>query len=117
MKQFALLFRMDITNPEAQPSKEQMKIYMEQWMTWLKGIAATQQLADGGNHFSQDGVVLKPKDTTIEGPYTSENLSVAGYILIYADSFDDAIIIAKKCPILQGENTSVEIRELASPGT
>ena len=117
MKQFALLFRMDITSPEAQPSKEQMKIYMQQWMDWLNGIAAKQQLADGGNPFSRDGVVLKPEDTSTEGPYTSEKLSLAGYILIYADSFDEAIIIARKCPILRGENTSVEVRELASPGT
>ncbi len=42
--------------------------------------------------------------------------SVAGYIIIFAKDINVAIDIASKCPILNGENTSVEIREIASSG-
>ena len=116
MKEFALLFRMDITTKSAQPSENQMKIYMQQWMEWLNYISGKGQLAHGGNHFSKEGRVLRPKKKMIEKPYISDNLSVAGYLIINAKDLDNATMIAEKCPILNGENTSVEIRELAAAG-
>jgi hypothetical protein len=107
---------MDITTKEALPSPEQMKLYMTQWIEWINDISDKGQLADGGNHFSRSGKVLRPKNVMTDKPYTVNKESVAGYIIILAENIDDAIRIAKKCPILQGEGTSVEIRELATPG-
>jgi hypothetical protein len=49
------------------------------------------------------------------GPYVSGKQSVAGYIIVLSASIEEALEIAKKCPILQGTNTSVEIREPATP--
>ena len=116
MKTYALLFRMDVANNEAQPSKEQMETYMQQWMQWINRIASKGQLVEGGNHFSREGRVLKPGHEVLETPYIANNNSVAGYILILADSLEAATLIAGKCPILNGENTSVEIRETTTPG-
>jgi hypothetical protein len=116
MKEFVLFFRMDITNDEAQPTPEQMKKYMQLWMEWIDFIAGKGQLADGGNHLSREGRVLKPNNQVFQKPYTSENVSVAGYIIIYAKDLNDATSIAKKCPILAGENTSVEVREVGTAG-
>ena len=116
MNEFVLLFRMDIATKEAQPSPEQMKLYMTQWMEWINNISNQGQLADGGNHFSKVGKVLKPKGVIIDTPYIANQESVAGYIIILAKNIDDAIRIAKGCPILQGDRTSVEVREVASPG-
>lgn len=116
MKEFVLIFRMDITSKETQPTKEQMQIYMQQWMQWINEIAEKDQLADGGNHFSRRGRVLKPQNEVFETPYIADNNSVAGYIIIFADDLNEATKIAEKCPILNGQNTSVEIREIAIPG-
>jgi hypothetical protein len=116
MKEFVLLFRMDITNKEAQPTNNQMESYMQQWMSWINEIADNDQLADGGNHFSRQGRVLKPNNEIIEAPHIADNNSVAGYIIILADTLDEGTKIAKKCPILKGQNTSVEIREAATSG-
>lgn len=115
MKEFVLLFRMDITSPEAQPDPEQMKIYMADWMQWINGIAAKHRLAEGGNHFSPTGVVLRPNNVMEEMPYTADKQSVAGYLVVLAKDMNDALLLAKECPILNGENTSVEVRETASP--
>ena len=116
MKEFVLLFRMDILNKEAQPSKKQMDIYMQQWVSWINEIADNERLADGGNHFSRQGRVLKPNNEVVETPYIADNNSIAGYIIVLANNIDEATKIAKKCPILNGQNTSVEIRETATPG-
>jgi hypothetical protein len=116
MKEYAFIFRMDITTREAQPSEEQMKVYMTQWMDWINSISDQGYLADGGNHFSSSaGKVIRPKNVVYDGPYTVNKESVAGYILIHAKNIDDAVAIAKKCPILNGEGTSVEVRETATP--
>ena len=116
MKTFVLLFRMDITDPKKQPSKKQMEQYMRQWMLWINEIEDNGQLANGGNHLSREGRVLKPKGQITHKPYTEDTMSVAGYIILTADSIDEATNIAAKCPILNGDQTSVEIRETALPG-
>lgn len=116
MKEFVLLFRMDITNEEAQPTKKQMETYMQQWLSWINEIAVNDQLADGGNHFSQQGRVLKSNNEVVETPHIADNNSIAGYIIVLAENLDEASKIAKRCPILNGQNTSVEIRETATTG-
>lgn len=116
MREFVLLFRMDITTPLVQPSKAQMAAYMEQWMKWINGIQSQNRLADGGNHFSPQGVVLKSNKEVLETPYIADGISVAGYIIVLAENLGEATKIASECPILDGQNTSVEIRETATPG-
>lgn len=116
MKEFVLLFRMDITNKEAQPTKAQMEIYMQQWMSWIHEITEKDQLADGGNHLSRQGRVLKPGGEVVELPYIADDISIAGYMIVRANHLDEATKVAKNCPILNGDNTSVEIRETAIPG-
>ena len=116
MKEIVVQLRMDLTNEETQPNEKHMESYMQQWMSGLKEIADNDQLAGGGNHFARHGRVLKPNNETIETPYIAENNSVAGYIIIFAENLEEATKIAAKCPILNGQNTSVEIRETATPG-
>ena len=106
---------MDISDA-ARPSAEQMNQYMIQWQAWLESISAQDQLAEGGNHLASNGVVLKPGNVVDKNVYKVNDESVAGYILIWAKDMNDAIRLAKPCPILQGVGTSVEIRQTASPG-
>lgn len=115
MKEFVLLFRMDITNAEAQPTKEQMETYMQQWMRWINEIADKNQLSEGGNHLSRQGRVLKSNNEVVDSPHITDNNSIAGYIIVLANTLEEATKIAEKCPILNGQNTSVEIRETETP--
>lgn len=114
MENFILLFRMDILTPDSQPTSEQMKSYMADWYSWIESIEAKGKLAPGGNHLSREGRVLHSDQTIAESPYAVKNESVAGYILILADDFEDAVNIAQKCPIINGEGNSVEVRRIAS---
>ena len=116
MKKYILLFRLDILTKEAQPTKEQMEIFMQQWTKWLDEISAKGQLAEGGNHLQYSGRIIKPGGIVLNQPYSSNLESVAGYILVLAKNMDDATDIAEKCPILNGgDKNSVEIRETATP--
>jgi len=115
MKEYVLLFRMNIS-AEAKPTEGQMQVYMQQWMEWIGEIAAKGQLASGGNHFAESGKVLRPGGVMEDGPYTVNKESVAGYIIILSEDLEGALAVAKNCPILQGEGTSVEVRETGMPG-
>ncbi|MEO7046067.1 MAG: transcription initiation protein [Ferruginibacter sp.] len=84
-------------------------------MRWINNMEDNGQLADSGNHFSKQGKVLQPQNTINDEPYAANGQSVAGYIIIYAKDMEEATSIASKCPILNGENTSLEIRETALP--
>ncbi len=109
---FVLIFRMDITTKETQPTPE---IFMKQLAGWIDDIAAKNKLTDWGNQLSTEGRVIKPNNVITDGPYTEKRESIAGYIIIKATSFDEAVNIAKGCPVLQGEGTCVEVRRVEAP--
>ncbi len=116
MKQFVLLFRMDITTEAQQPSPQQMERYMAQWTAWTQEMAAAGHLAPGGHHLARGGKVLRAHGALREGPYVADGVSVAGYLVVTTRDMDEAVRIAQRCPILQGEGTSVEVRATAAPG-
>jgi hypothetical protein len=113
MKEYILIFRLDISNKEAQPTKEQMQQYMIQWKQWIDSIAAINQLTEGGNHLSPSGKVVK-KNGINDGIIIENKVSVAGYILVKANNLKEAAELAKSCPILLAEDNSVEVREIGS---
>ncbi|MDP4241068.1 MAG: YciI family protein [Bacteroidota bacterium] len=111
MKEYLLLLRTDITTKEAQQSPKQMELHMVDWMEWVDYISEKGQLVDGGNHLSFSGKVIRPNNVITDEPYSVNQESVSGYIIIRAKDLDEAARIARKCPILQGPGTSVEVRE------
>lgn len=110
MKEFLLLYRAD-QNGIAQRSPEEMQASMQQWMDWLGGIAAQNQLADKGNRLVNDGKVLKSASVITDGPYTEVKEALGGYSVIKAASLQEATELAKGCPILK-VGGSVEVREI-----
>src|SRR6185295_6756070 len=111
MDEFLLLMRLDILTKEAQPSPEQLQVYMKQYHDWVGGIAAQNKFL-GGKGLSTEGKVLKSNKVVTDGPYAEIKESIAGYIIIRAKDFDEAVKIATGCPILLGEGNSVEVRKV-----
>jgi hypothetical protein len=113
MDEFVLLFRMDILTKEKQPSPEQLKEYMKQYEDWVGGIAAQNKFS-GGKGLSIEGRVLKPNQMITDGPFAEIKESIAGYIIIKAKDFDEAVRLAKDCPMLNGAGNSVEVRKVVA---
>lgn len=110
MKTYLLLFRADyraieVVAPEVTQQRN------ADWMAWLEHISVEGKMVDG-NHLGKDGRIVKGGNEVVEGTVTNEGKSILGYFLVLADSYDDAVIIAKACPILEGEGNSVEVRAL-----
>lgn len=113
MEEYLILMRLDLLTKDAQPSPEQMQVYMKMYHDWVGGIAAQNKFA-GGKGLSTEGKVIKGTVIT-DGPFVETKESLAGFIIVKADSFEDAVAMAKACPILQdGSNNSVEVRRVSS---
>jgi hypothetical protein len=113
MDEFVLLFRLDIITKDAQPSPDQLQVYMKQYQDWVGGIAAQGKFI-GGKGLSTEGRVLKSNDVVTDGPFAEIKESIAGYIMIRAENFEEAVSLAKACPILNGAGNSVEVRKIVA---
>lgn len=109
MKDYLFVYRTDYDNMQ-QSTPAQQESNMKKWMDWLGSIAAQNKLVSKGSRLQNTGKVLK-SDVVTNGPFTEIKESIGGFSIIKATSYDDAVEVAKGCPILQvGGN--VEVREI-----
>jgi hypothetical protein len=85
--------------PETQ--EEQARV-MQQWSDWFGKIG--DALVDGGNPVSQT------KRIDANGSVGDATNGPTGYSVIKADSLDQAVALAKGCPVLAG-GASIEVAE------
>lgn len=111
MKEFLMIFRRDYVSGEAQLSPEQLQNMMKPWQDWIGGLAAQNKLASSGNRLASEGRVIKPDKIVTNGPYVEIKEAIGGYIIVRADSIDEAAELAKGCPIFS-VNGNVEVRTI-----
>ena len=108
MAEFMLLFRNDIHAREMTP--EQFQETGKLWWAWMQKLEAQKKFVSAGNRLSKAGRVVKAKNVVTDGPYAEIKEMLAGFMVITAEDFDEAVSIAKECPIIQmGGN--VEVRK------
>lgn len=114
MKEFVFLFR-NSTTPADAPSPEQMQQVITDWMNWFGSIAAQNKLANNGNRLSVSSAkTVKPDNIVSDGPYTEIKEFIQGYIIVKAADINEAVELAKGCPILK-EGGNVEVRAVTTP--
>ena len=112
MEEYLIIMRLDLLTKDAQPSPEQLQVYMKMYNDWVGGIAAQNKFV-GGKGLSTEGRVIKAGNVITDGPFAELKESIAGFIIVKAKDFEDALEMARSCPILQGNN-SVEVRKVIS---
>lgn len=109
MTKFMMLFR-HIPNSATEPSTEDMSGEIKKWQDWIGSIAAQGKFI-GTNQLQDSGKMLSPEHVITDGPYTEVKEIVGGYMMVKAENYDDALEMAKGCPVLTYGNT-VEVREI-----
>lgn len=113
MEQYALLFRHEDGKKVASP--EQMRVWMQQTMDWIAGIGAQNKFVSGTGLSFEDAHVVTAKGAkklVSQGPFGENKETLGGFIVVKAESTDEAVEFAKGCPVLQGEGNSVEVRKI-----
>jgi len=114
MDEYLLIMRHQDGKKIASP--EQMQIWMKQTMDWIGSIAAQNKFVSGtGLPFDDARVVTKKEADKVvtNGPFGDIKETIGGFIMVKADSVEEAVEFAKGCPVLQGEGNSVEVRKVA----
>ena len=117
MSKYMYLFR---SNPEAYRSisPEQMQQITKKWMDWKDTLEKNGHIHQFGERLDGSGKVIRSggrgKDISVtDGPYVEVKDFVQGYLMVEAKDIDEAVKLAKSCPILETDGT-VEIRPFVS---
>jgi hypothetical protein len=111
MKEFIFLFRQPNTD-DSNLSQTEMQAVFNKWDNWFGGIAAQGKIINMGIRLVSPGKVLKSGGVITDGPFVEIRERLNGFIVVKADSLDEAITLAHGCPILE-INGSVEIRPIS----
>lgn len=108
--QYLFIFRSHQNEPD--PTPEQMEQIMGEWMAWIRDLRA-KGCYQSGDPLDETGRVLRgAKGSTItDGPFVEAKELVAGYFIVTAPSMDEAVEMARGCPIY-ARNGSVEVRRI-----
>lgn len=82
---------------------------MKPYQEWISGIAAQDKLVAPPKRWDVDGRVVSHGKKIHQGPYAEETTSIGGLFLIKANDYEEAVAIAKGCPIIK-YGAIVEVR-------
>lgn len=106
MNEFVFLYR----GGERPTSPEQSQQVLQKWMAWFKDLADKGHVVDRGQPLERAGKLVRGGGkSVIDGPFAEAKDVVGGYTLIKAIDLDQAVELAKGCPILQ-RGGDVEVR-------
>ncbi|MDJ1506597.1 YciI family protein [Xanthocytophaga agilis] len=114
MKDFMLIYRNTLEAEElyAQQSPEVLEANLAKWSAWLGALTQQGKLTDGGQPLYPQGKTLKGKAKKItDGPYIEGKEIVGGYSIIRVTDYEEALALAKDCPILEDDGV-IEVREI-----
>ena len=106
MNDYLLLFHGG--DPDADLSPEQMQQIMAKWSLWIQGLR-DGGVYRGGNPLEDEARTVSPDSSVRDGPFAESKELVGGYVMLSADSMDEATQHALQCPIL-ATGGSVEVR-------
>jgi hypothetical protein len=78
-------------------SDDEIAATMKLWNDWMAELG--DALKDGGNPFTPAAKTISPDGSVADGPVGT---MATGYSIINAASLQDAVDIAKGCPVLEG---------------
>jgi hypothetical protein len=88
--------------------EEEMTAFMDAWGAWAADLGTA--LKDGGNPFSA-AKTIDPSGAVSDG----SAVDASGYLIMTADSMEDAVEKAKGCPAL-GTGNTINVFETSAMG-
>ena len=111
MTDFLMLFRGG-DEEVAKFSPEAMQQHLQQWGQWIESLSQ-QGKFKAGDPLGRSGRVVSGGGQVTDGPYAEAKDLVGGYVLVTAETLDEATELAKGCPIYKTGGTT-EVRPIQS---
>ncbi|WP_103070342.1 YciI family protein [Aquimarina sediminis] len=110
MKEFMFIIRGG-EDKYSNTSPEEMQKHMQHWQEWMGGLAQAEQLVGGQPLMTEARTLTERGEKITDRPLAEGKELVGGYLIIKADSLDQAAQVAKGCPSFEYD-CSVEVREI-----
>jgi hypothetical protein len=107
-----LIFLRSLPGKQEAPPPAQMQEMYAAFNTWKERFK--DNIVDMGGKLKTGGKILTESGVT-DGPFAEAKEVIGGYMVVAAESSDQAVEIARECPGVVRPGSSVEIREIASP--
>jgi hypothetical protein len=114
MSDFVFLYRATTEEQRlAMGTPEQAQRSMQAMLAWFRDLEASGHLKSPGQPLETTGRVVGGKPAMVtDGPYVEAKDLVLGFSIIDARDFDQAVELARTCPMVLG-GAIVEIRPVA----
>jgi hypothetical protein len=93
------------------PSPAQMEKMFAKFNAWREKFQ--ENIVDMGGNLG-GGKVVTPEGAT-DGPFVEAKEIVGGYMIVSADSLEEAMVVVRESPGVAMPGTSVEVREINTP--
>jgi hypothetical protein len=113
MPQYMLLLHDDLT-AYADMTPGQMQALLERYQAWAGRLGAEGRLVGGEKLKDEGGRRMRKqggKVVVVDGPYSETKEVIGGYFTIKAESYADAVEIARSCPHLDYRGV-IDVREV-----
>jgi hypothetical protein len=108
-KKFLLIYRNSAASESTPPSPAEMQQILATWSAWKAKFSA--EILDLGDALHPTGKVLTSAGVT-DGPLVESKEIVGGYSVVQARSYEEALGVARECPIMFMPGARIEVREL-----
>ena len=106
-----MIFRFE-PNFSQQPAIEDLEKQQQAWGSWIGNLAGSGKMVET-NRFDFKGKIVDANKNVSDNYYSPDNKMVSGYMTVKVATLEEAVEIAKECPIaLLGGFT--EVREIVA---
>ncbi|MDB5048829.1 MAG: hypothetical protein JWO30_1900 [Fibrobacteres bacterium] len=115
MKEFMFLFHGPREPMNILKTPEQSQRHMQKWAAWMGELGKQGKLVSGQPLETATGRQVRPgKQPVTDGPFVEgKEMILGGYLLLKAESYDEAVSLARGCPILEEfDSAIVEVRAI-----
>lgn len=99
----------------AMKSPEEMQQHMQQWQKWMGGLAEKGKFVAGQPLMSEAKSLTERGSKVTDRPLAEGKEMVGGYLIVKADTLEEASEIARGCPGFEHDCT-IEVREIRPMG-
>ena len=110
MTDFLMLFRGG-NEGMAKLSPEAMQQHLKEWGQWIEQLSQQGKFKNGDPLAPEGRVVTSPTRPITDGPYAEAKDLVGGYVVVAAETLDEATELAMGCPIYKTGGTT-EVRPI-----
>jgi len=93
----------------------------ERYASWLRSLRESGRYLDSYKLYDQTGARLTVRGGQVtEGPFMETKEAVGGFVLVQASSLEEAVAVARECPVFDLQSGYVEVRvveDVARPGS